>query len=104
MRRFVFVVAILGSSGAAAQSVSTELIPSTLSLQAAEGLVAKRNRDVLLARRAATGVEADVLSAGARPNPNLSFGVSAINASAGIGAGTLRDKAIDQFIRLDQLI
>lgn len=103
MRQFLFVVAILGAGGVAAQSVPSA-VPSALSLQAAEGLVAERNRDVLLARRAATGVEADVLTAGARPNPNLSFGLSAINPQAGIGPGTLRDKTIDQFIRIDQLI
>ncbi|MEO7403442.1 MAG: TolC family protein, partial [Burkholderiales bacterium] len=90
--------------GVTAQSVSTAAVNPALSLQAAEGLIAERNRDVLLARRTAAGVDADVLTAGARPNPNLSFGLSSINPSAGIGAGTPRDKAIDQFIRLDQLI
>lgn len=48
--------------------------------------------------------QANIVSAGARPNPNLSLGISSINPQAGIGAGPLRDKTVDSSIRLDQLI
>lgn len=75
-----------------------------LQLRDAQTLLTDFNRDVRVARRTVEAVQADVLTAGARANPTLGFGVSAINPSAGIGAGTLRDKTIDSFVRMDQLI
>ena len=44
-----------------------------LTLAEAERLFAERNRELLQAQRAVEGAEADRLSAGARPNPNLYF-------------------------------
>jgi outer membrane protein, heavy metal efflux system len=75
-----------------------------LTLRDAEMLFAERNREVQLARRATEGAEAEILTARARPNPTLSIGTTNISPSAGIGAGSLRDKRIDTTVGLSQLI
>ena len=78
------------------------LFRSTLQ-QIEQGLLA-RNRDILAARRAVQGSAASTVVAGARPNPTLSFGVSSINPSTGIGNGSLRDKTVDSSVRMDQVL
>jgi len=77
---------------------------ANLSLSAADALLLRKNRELQAARRAAEAAAAATLSAGQRPNPNLSLSTVNINPNRGIGAGTLRDKAMDSTIRLDQLI
>ena len=62
------------------------------------------NRDVIAAERAVDAARADLRTAGQRQNPNLTLGVGSINPAAGIGAGTLRDKAVDSSARIDQLV
>lgn len=73
-----------------------------LTLPVAEVLVLKRNRDIALARRAVLQAEADVISAGQKPNPQLSWLTQNINRSRGIGTGGLRDKTVDSIIGLAQ--
>jgi len=75
-----------------------------LTLRDAEQQLATANRDVRLARRALEGANANTVAAGARPNPNLSVGVSQINPQVGVGGGPYRDKTVDSSVRLDQLI
>ncbi len=75
-----------------------------VSLVFAESRLLSCNRDVLLARRAVEAAEADRITAGQRPNPNLTIGASNINPRAGVGAGGLQDKTIDSSLRLDQLV
>ena len=75
-----------------------------LSLSEAESRLASCNRDVLAARRALEAAAADRITAGQRPNPSLTVGASNINPRTGIGGGSLRDKAIDSSVRLDQLV
>ena len=53
-----------------------------LTLQQAEIIFAERNRALLSARRIAEGAEADVLSAAAAPNPELSVGSARINGTS----------------------
>lgn len=77
---------------------------SRLSLHDAEALWAARNRELKLARDAVEGAKADKISAGQRPNPQLSVNTSSINPRDGIGSGGLRDKQADTVFRLDQLI
>ncbi len=62
------------------------------------------NREVLAAQRAHEAALADRVTAGQRPNPNLTIGASNINPRAGVGSGALKDKTIDSSVRLDQLI
>lgn len=75
-----------------------------LSLTEADALLVQKNRELQLARRALEAAAGATTSAGQRPNPNLSLSTININPSRGIGSGTLRDKAVDSTIRLDQLI
>ena len=75
-----------------------------LSLSAADALLLQKNRDLQAARRAVEAAQAATLSAGARPNPNLSIGAASINPQVGLGGGALRDKIVDSSLRIDQLI
>jgi len=75
-----------------------------LSLGEADALLAQKNRELQAARRAVEAAQAATLTAGARPNPNLSLGVGSVNPQVGVGAGGLRDKIIDSSIRIDQLV
>ncbi|HKW38529.1 MAG TPA: TolC family protein [Burkholderiales bacterium] len=77
---------------------------TALTLPQAEELLQTRNRELQAARRAVEAAGANTLSAGARPNPTLSLGVSAINPAQGVGAGPLRDKLLDSSVRIDQVI
>lgn len=74
-----------------------------LTLRQAEQLFADRNRELLSARRAVEGAEADILSAGARPNPNLTISTTNISPSQGIGSGSWNNKRVDTTIGLSQL-
>ena len=80
------------------------LFAQALTLQQIEQGLLARNRDILAARRAVQGSAASTVVAGARPNPTLSFGVSSINPSTGIGNGSLRDKTVDSSVRMDQVL
>jgi len=99
---------IFGASPAyAVQLPSCPSIPpltSPLTLKALELRFIACNRDVLVAFHALEAAEADRVTAGQRPNPNLTLGTSNINPHAGLGAGGLQDKTIDSSIRLDQLV
>lgn len=88
---------------AAAALDSAQASLGQLTLQQAETLFNERNREVQLARRAAEGAEADILSARARPNPTLSLGTASISPHVGVGSGSLRDKRVDTTIGLSQL-
>jgi cobalt-zinc-cadmium efflux system outer membrane protein len=75
-----------------------------LGLRQADALLLLKNRDLQTARRAVEAAEAATLTSAQRPNPNLSLSTVSINPNRGIGGGTLRDKAVDSTVRLDQLI
>ncbi len=74
-----------------------------LSLRVADALLVQKNRELQAARRAVESAQAATVAAGARPNPNLSFGVNYINPQVGIGPGGPRDKIVDSSARVDQL-
>jgi outer membrane protein, heavy metal efflux system len=100
VRCSVAIVAMLAASGAARAQDNV----IGLTLRDAEQQLQSTNRDVRLARRALEAAQAGTVAAGARPNPNLSLGVSQINPQVGVGGGGLRDKTIDSSVRVDQLI
>lgn len=77
---------------------------TSLTLKQAEELLQTRNRELQAARRAVEAAGAGTLTAGARPNPTLSFGVSTINLKEGVGSGPLSDKIVDSNVRIDQVI
>ncbi len=82
--------------------ISTDKV--SLNLKMAESRLIACNRDVLVSQRAVEAAEADRITAGQRPNPNLTVGASNINPRVGIGAGGIQDKTIDSSLRVDQLV
>lgn len=86
---------------AGAQTPAAAPVLDALTLRAAEALFLERNRELQAARRAIAGAEADVITAGARPNPNLSISTSSISRT--LGSGSLANKRIDTIVGLSQL-
>lgn len=78
-------------------------ITEPLTLDRAEKLFIERNREIQFARRAAESSEADVLSASAAPNPELSLNTARISPTIGIGPGRLADKRMDTVIGISQI-
>lgn len=74
-----------------------------LSLAEAEVLLASHNRELAAARRAVEAAGADIVSAGARPNPVVSINSSNIDPSR-TGPGPLNRKPFDTVFRVDQTI
>jgi len=106
-----FVMSIVSASSAWSQQASSASVAvglggnlGTLKLAEAEQMMLGRNRDIQLARRGIEAAQANTISAGAPPNPNLTIGVGSINPSAGVGGGAYRDKTVDTSIRIDQLL
>ncbi len=99
--RYLITLLLFGLM-AGAQGQTPDL--AHLSLSTADALLLQKNRELQAARRAVEAAQAATLSAGARPNPNLSLGVGSINPQVGVGAGGLRDKVVDSSIRIDQLV
>lgn len=97
MRR-LFIALLLLPVAALAQT------PKRLSLAEAEALWQEHNRELQLARTAVSGAEADVLTAGQLPNPQISLNITQISPWSGYGAGPWKDKKMDNVLRLDQLI
>jgi len=99
--RYLITLLLFGLM-AGAQGQTPDL--AHLSLSEADALLVQKNRELQAARRAVEAAQAATLTAGARPNPNLSLGVGSVNPQVGIGAGGLRDKVVDSSIRIDQLV
>ena len=93
--------ALLVSGSAYAQTPGPAPAIEALTLRAAESLFVQKSRELQAARRAVDGAEADVITAGARPNPNLSFSQSNIGRHP--GGGTLPNKPFDTVIGVSQL-
>ncbi len=75
-----------------------------LSLSEAQALARERNYDLKLARIAIDSAKANVLIAGAAPNPSLTLATNSINTTNGGGSGHLWNRSIDSIARIDQLI
>ena len=78
--------------------------PAALTWQAAQARLLACNRELVAAQRAIEGVAADRITAGQRPNPNLSAGIGSINPQLGVGSGPVWQKAVDSSVRYEQLI
>src|SRR5512142_2286344 len=102
MTAFVLASATLARAQSPASCVPALVQPLTLA--AAEERMERCNREVRAAALAVDAALADVRIAGQKPNPTLSFGVSNFSPHLGIGAGSLREKTLDQSLHLDQLI
>jgi len=101
LRTALFSILVLPGATAFAQA-APDL--RALTLPAAENLLASKNRDIAVARRALDQASADVKVAAQPPNPQLTLGVGAFNPHRGIGSGGPRSKALDSSVRIDQLI
>lgn len=98
LRILLTALALVTACAAAADNTGA------LSLQQSVTLALERNHDLKLARAAVTSAQANVLAAGAAPNPQLGIATSSINLSNGNGAGSLWKKRIDTVISVSQLI
>ena len=96
--RHLFHVFLLFPLLAAAQA------PTSLTLNEAEALWRQNSRELQLARVAVAGAEADVRTAGQRPNPDVSLSTLSISPWSGFGSGGLDRKKMDTVLRLDQLV
>ena len=97
-----FVAAFMLAFAAAPAHAQAPL--TALTLPAAEALLTSKNRDIALARRVQEQARADIITAGQRPNPQLSWTTQNINPNRGIGNGDPRAKTVDSIVRIDQLI
>lgn len=75
-----------------------------ITLPEAERLALARNFDVALGASAVASASGAIIAAGQRPNPTLSFQTVNIDRQRGIGAGPLRDKAVDSTLGLSWLV
>jgi cobalt-zinc-cadmium efflux system outer membrane protein len=98
------LISLLLLCGLLAQAHAQTPDLAELSLAAADALLLQKNRELQAARRTVEAAEASTLTAGARPNPNLSLGIGSVNPQVGVGGGGLREKIIDSSIRLDQFV
>jgi cobalt-zinc-cadmium efflux system outer membrane protein len=82
---------------------------SHLSMKKAEELFNKNNKEILAAKRAVEGSEADILTAGQKPNPSLGIGVSSFNLNRKQGntnpngSNSLQDQTLNSSLQLSQL-
>ncbi|MBZ0093381.1 MAG: TolC family protein [Sulfuricellaceae bacterium] len=75
-----------------------------LSLDQAIRIAVEHNHDLRSSTFAVDSANAATTIAAAAPNPTLTVQSTSINPRAGIGAGGLRNKTVDNVIRVDQLI
>ncbi len=91
----------LCATSAWAQTPAITPALESLTLRAAEAMFLERSRELQAARRAIEFADADVITAGARPNPNLSISTSSISRS--LGSGSLVNKQIDTIVGVNQV-
>lgn len=94
---------LLTGPALAAEAVTASRAAEPLTLERAEKLFLERNREIQFARRAAESSEADVLSASAAPNPEVSVSTSRISPTIGIGTGPLSQKRMDTVVGIAQI-
>ena len=73
-----------------------------LRLADAQALALQRNPDLRIALAAVQSARAAIASADTAPNPVLTLQTMGVNPSTGVGPGSLRSKAVDSAIRIDQ--
>ncbi len=90
----------LWASACASFAGTTEAISSGIGYGEAESLALRHNPQILNARAAIDGAEADVLTAGARPNAVMSVNGSGIDKSQ--YSSNMKLNAVDTIVRIDQ--
>ena len=83
---------------------------SHLTLAEAQKLFRSNNRELLAAQRALQATEADAITAGQKPNPSLSIGVSSFNLNRKEGnrnsvnnSNSLQDQTLNSTVQISQL-
>ena len=105
VRSFVpFFLFLVSLSGAVVASEPQGARADPLSLVRAESLWREANPELRLARSALAMADADRFVADRGSNPQISWSGTSINPHTGVGAGPLKDKAVDQVVRIEQLI
>ena len=81
-----------------------------LSLSDAQQLFRTNNRELLAAQRMLQATEANAISAGQKPNPSLSLGVSSFNLNRSTGnknpdnhSNSLQDQTLNSTVQISQL-
>ncbi len=90
----------LWASACASFAGTTEAISSGIGYGEAESLALRHNPQILNARAAIDGAEANVLTAGARPNAVMSVNGSGIDKSQ--YSSNMKLNAVDTIVRIDQ--
>lgn len=91
----------LASASMAADTASGGL---PLSAAQAQALALERNPDLAIAKSTVASARANVLAAGAAPNPVLGVSTSSIDLGGHNGSGPLWRKRVDSIVSLSQLI
>ena len=98
MKIFPMLLALGLSSGLGAQAQESE---RPLALAEAQRLATDGSHDLRLALAQVQAAQAAIQQADTAPNPVLTLQTMNINQSQGIGAGSLRAKAVDSSVRVD---
>ncbi|HVY06973.1 MAG TPA: TolC family protein [Burkholderiales bacterium] len=99
----LLVVAVLATSPTCAAIENGDGGQFALTMPAAEAMLLDRNHELIASRRALEGAQADRITAGQRPNPELSFQTLSINPR-NFGSGSPWDKSVDSSVQLSQSI
>lgn len=105
-KSLIFILALAFSATSHAEPPSAT---SALTLSNASKLMQERNRELLAAKRAVEGSQADAVSAGQRPNPILSLGLSSFNLNRNQGnvnpngSNGVLDQTLNSSIQINQV-
>lgn len=110
LKKFLSILLIGCTSTQIALAADDAQILEQLNLSQAQALFHTHNKELLAAQRMLQGTEADAISAGQRPNPNLSMGVSSFNLNRSEGnknpnnSNSLQDQTLNTTLQISQLI
>lgn len=101
MYKMLFILVVVAASFPRASANDDDHAAISLTLSAAETLLATQNHDLIASRRALEGARADRLTAGQRPNPSLSVSTLSIDPRH-IGPGSPWEKSVDTAVQISQ--
>lgn len=102
--RFTFLITGLVLVGGTAQAADGAAGSLPLTQAQAQALALERNHDLAIARSTVAAAQANVLSAGAAPNPVLGVSTASIDLTGHSGGGSMLRKQVDTIVSLSQLI
>ncbi len=102
--RVSLILASLSLMAGAAMAAEGLPVSLPLSQSQAQALALERNYDLAIAKSTLASARANVLAAGAAPNPVLGLSTSSIDPGGHNGSGPLWRKRVDSIVSLSQLI